>query len=521
MAKKVRAIPATLNRFNSEPVAEVRKRRVAGYARVSTDHEEQATSYEAQMSYYKNYIESREDWEFVGMYSDEGISATNTKHRDGFNQMIEDALAGKIDLIITKSVSRFARNTVDSLSNVRKLREKGVEIYFEKENIWTLDAKGELMITIMSSLAQEESRSISENTTWGKRKQFADGKGSVGYKWFLGYDKDFKINPEQANTVKLIYKLFVSGLSFYAITKELGERNIKAPAGGDKWHISTVRSILTNEKYRGDALLQKEYTADFLEKTRKKNHGEIPQYYVEEHHEAIIPPEQFDFVQAEIARRDKDGKYSGVSIFSNKIKCGCCGGWYGSKVWHSRDKYRKVIYRCNRKYGKGIEPCSSPHFTEEQIKEIFLKALNTLIAEKDEAVANLQELIDTVCDTGSLTLERDGIEQELIIMAEHIENLIRENARVAQDQEEYAKKEEKLRILYGEKYSRFEELESAIQEKNDTREILMNFIKSLHGLDGEQTEFREELWGGLVDHIRAEGEKTVTVVFRGGIEIAV
>ncbi|MDD3028652.1 MAG: recombinase family protein, partial [Erysipelotrichaceae bacterium] len=192
MAKKVRAIPATLNRFNSEPVAEVRKRRVAGYARVSTDHEEQATSYEAQMSYYKNYIESREDWEFVGMYSDEGISATNTKHRDGFNQMIEDALAGKIDLIITKSVSRFARNTVDSLSNVRKLREKGVEIYFEKENIWTLDAKGELMITIMSSLAQEESRSISENTTWGKRKQFADGKGSVGFKCFLGYDKDFK-----------------------------------------------------------------------------------------------------------------------------------------------------------------------------------------------------------------------------------------------------------------------------------------------------------------------------------------
>jgi site-specific DNA recombinase len=521
MAKKVRAIPATLNRFNSEPVAEVRKRRVAGYARVSTDHEEQATSYEAQMSYYKNYIESREDWEFVGMYSDEGISATNTKHRDGFNQMIEDALARKIDLIITKSVSRFARNTVDSLSNVRKLREKGVEIYFEKENIWTLDAKGELMITIMSSLAQEESRSISENTTWGKRKQFADGKGSVGFKCFLGYDKDFKINLEQANTVKLIYKLFVSGLSFYAITKELGERNIKAPAGGDKWHISTVRSILTNEKYRGDALLQKEYTADFLEKTRKKNHGEIPQYYVEEHHEAIIPPEQFDFVQAEIARRDKDGKYSGVSIFSNKIKCGCCGGWYGSKVWHSRDKYRKVIYRCNRKYGKGIEPCSSPHFTEDQIKEIFLKALNTLIGEKDEAIANLLELIDTVCDTGSLALERDGIEQELIMMAEHIENLIRENARVAQDQEEYAKKEEKLRILYGEKHSRFEELESAIQEKNDTREILMNFIKSLQGLDGEQTEFREELWGGLVDHIRAENEKTVTVVFRGGIEITV
>ena len=164
MAKKVTAIPATKNRFTSVPVTEVKKRKTAGYARVSTDREEQATSYEAQMDYYKNYISSRPDWEFVGMYSDEGISATNTKHRAGFNQMIEDALAGKIDLIITKSVSRFARNTVDSLQNVRKLKERGVEIYFEKENIWTLDAKGELLITIMSSLAQEESRSISENT---------------------------------------------------------------------------------------------------------------------------------------------------------------------------------------------------------------------------------------------------------------------------------------------------------------------------------------------------------------------
>ena len=197
MAKKVRKIPATLNQFTSEPVAVRRKKKVAGYARVSTDREEQATSYEAQMTYYKTYIEGHEDWEFVGMYSDEGITATNTKKRDGFNQMVEDALDGKIDLIITKSVSRFARNTVDSLTTIRKLKEKGIEVYFEKENIWTLDAKGELMITIMSSLAQEESRSISENTTWSKRKKFADGKGSVAFSWFLGYDKDFKINEEQ------------------------------------------------------------------------------------------------------------------------------------------------------------------------------------------------------------------------------------------------------------------------------------------------------------------------------------
>ena len=383
-----------------------------------------------------------------------------------------------------------------------------------------MDAKGELMITIMSSLAQEESRSISENTTWGKRKQFADGKGSVAFSWFLGYDKDFKINEEQAATVRLIYRLFISGLSLYAITKELESRDIKSPSGKDRWHISTVKSILTNEKYRGDALLQKQYTTDFLQKKRKTNNGEIPQYYVEEHHEAIIPPAQFDFVQAELARREQNGRYSGVSIFSNKIKCGCCGGWYGSKVWHSTDKYRKVIYRCNRKYGKDTPPCNTPHLTEEEIKQMFLKVLNALVDAKEETIENLQGLIETVCQTESLDAEQERLKQELRIIAENLANLIRENASVALDQTEQAETEKKLRTLYGEKHSRFQELESLIQEKNDTKEILTNFITKLEDLMGEQTEFREELWGGLVDHIRID-EKRSTVVFRGGIEITI
>ena len=221
MAKRVTTIPATLNRFDSRPIQSVTKRKVAGYARVSTDTEEQATSYEAQVDYYTRYIKTNPEWDFAGIYTDEGITATNTSHRDGFNRMIQDALDGKIDLIITKSVSRFARNTVDSLTTVRELKEKGIEIYFEKENIWTLDAKGELLITIMSSLAQEESRSISENITWGKRKSFADGKASVSFTRFLGYDRgpngEFVINKEQAVTVRYIYKRFLEGLSTYQI----------------------------------------------------------------------------------------------------------------------------------------------------------------------------------------------------------------------------------------------------------------------------------------------------------------
>lgn len=224
-------------------------------------------------------------------------------------------------------------------------------------------------------------------------------------------------------------------------------------------------------------------------------------------------------MQAELARREKGGRYSGVSIFSNKIKCGCCGGWYGPKVWHSKDKYRKIIYRCNRKYGQDTPPCSTPHLTEEQIKEMFIKALNTLVDAKAETIENIQGLIDTVCRTDALVVEQESLEQELGIIAENLSNIIRENARVAQDQEEYVKKEEKLRTIYGEKHNHFQELEALIQEKNDTKEILTNFINSLRDLTGEQTEFREELWGGLVDHIRVDSEKSSTVVFRGGIEV--
>ena len=310
MAKRVTTIPATLNRFDSRPLQSVQKRRVAGYARVSTDSEEQATSYEAQVDYYTRYIKSNPDWEFVGIYTDDGITATNTSHRDGFKQMVEDALAGKIDLIITKSISRFARNTVDSLVTVRELKEKGIEIYFEKENIWTLDAKGELLITIMSSLAQEESRSISENTTWGKRKSFADGKASVSFSRFLGYDRgpngEFIINEEQAVTVRYIYKRFLEGLSTYQIAKELTKMGVKTAAGKDKWYTSSVLSILKNEKYKGDALLQKSFTKDFLTHKRVDNKGEVPQYYVEGHHEGIVTADQFEQVQTAIAENSRE-----------------------------------------------------------------------------------------------------------------------------------------------------------------------------------------------------------------------
>ncbi|MGN0106289.1 MAG: recombinase family protein, partial [Hominilimicola sp.] len=231
----VRTIPATVNRFTAAPINSRTKRKVAAYARVSTDMEEQLTSYEAQVDYYTSYIKSREDWEFVNVYTDEGITGTSTKHREGFKQMVRDALDGKIDLIITKSVSRFARNTVDSLTTIRQLKENGTECYFEKENIWTFDGKGELLLTIMSSIAQEEARSISENCTWGQRKRFADGKVSIPFKSVLGYDRgedgNLVINQEQAKLVRRIYGMFLQGQSAYAIARILNDENISTPTG--------------------------------------------------------------------------------------------------------------------------------------------------------------------------------------------------------------------------------------------------------------------------------------------------
>ena len=332
MAKSVITIPATKSKYTATPLSCKKKRKVAAYARVSTDHEEQQSSYEAQVDYYTTYIQGRDDWEFVSVYADEGITGCNTKKRDGFNSMVEDALAGKIDLIITKSVSRFARNTVDSLTTIRKLKEHGTECYFEKENIWTFDGKGELLLTIMSSLAQEESRSISENCTWGQRKRFQDGKVTVPFGRFLGYDRgedgNLVLNEDEAQIIRRIYGLFLQGRSPYAIAKVLTSEGIPTPGKKKTWSASTVKSILTNEKYKGDALLQKVYTEDFLTKKKIKNDGQVPQYYVENNHPAIIEPGVFDRVQKLMAvRHPGQNRNSSISPFSSRIKCGECGSW--------------------------------------------------------------------------------------------------------------------------------------------------------------------------------------------------
>ncbi len=525
MAKNVVTIPATKNRFTADSLGSLKKRRVAAYARVSTDHEEQQSSYEAQVDYYTNYINGRDDWEFVSVYADEGITGCNTKKRDGFNKMVEDALAGRIDLIITKSVSRFARNTVDSLTTIRRLKENGVECYFEKENIWTFDGKGELLLTIMSSLAQEESRSISENCTWGQRKRFADGKVTVPFKRFLGYDRgedgNLVVNEEQAKTVRRIYGLFLQGRSPYAIARILMADGIPSPGGKKTWASGTVKSILTNEKYKGDALLQKVYTVDFLSKKKKVNEGEVPQYYVEGNHPAIISPQEFDAVQKQMVLRcPGKNRQSCVSTFSGKIKCGDCGSWYGSKVWHSTSKYRKTIWQCNHKFDGG-EKCTTPHLDEETIKELFVKAVNILLTEKDEIIENFNAIKDTLFDLRPLETERSQLQEELNVVAGLVQQCIKENARIALDQKEYQKRYDGLAKRLDSVQGRLDKVSQAITEKQAHREKIELFLNGLQKQEELVTEFDEDLWYSLIEYVTVFEKEDIRFTFKDGTEIRV
>ena len=525
---RVTIIPAKLDRATFMPLDKPIKRRVAGYARVSTDSEEQRTSYTAQVEYYTNYIKSRSDWEFVNVYTDEGISATNTRHRDGFNAMIADALAGRIDLIVTKSVSRFARNTVDSLTTVRKLKEKGVEVYFEKENIYTLDSKGELFITIMSSLAQEESRSISENVTWGQRKRMADGKVTMPYGRFLGYRKGEdglpEIVPEEAEVVRMIYKSFMEGMTPGMIVKMLMEQGVPAPGGGVKWYTHTIKSILTNEKYKGAALLQKKFTVDFLTKKQKVNEGEVPQYFIEDSHPPIIEPQEFELVQAEIARRKEIGKvYSSSNIFSTKLVCSCCGGFFGSKVWHSTSKYRRVIWQCNHKFSKssGNEKCKTPHLYEDEIKKRFIEVCNRIASDKEDFLISCQQIVEILSNTAALDRKIEAQYIYLNGLAVSMQEFIKENAMKPQDKDFYKKKMAEYNSQKAEAEKVLHDLQDKRAARLSRKELLEGLIRTLSNEGIVTDTFDGKLWLLLVEKATVGTDGKLTFTLRNGMEIEV
>lgn len=524
-AKNVTVIPATRNIHTGILNDSKQRRKVAGYARVSTDSDEQFTSYEAQVDYYTQFIKSNPDWDFVEVYTDEGISGLSCKHRDGFNRMISDALSGKIDLIVTKSVSRFARNTVDTLTTVRKLKESGVEVFFQKENIYTLDSKGELLITIMSSLAQEESRSISENVTWGQRKSFADGKVKLPYKSFLGYRRGAdgmpEIVPEEAEIILRIYSDFIAGKTTIRIAKELTREGIPTPRRKSEWSAHTVESILTNEKYKGAALLQKTYTVDFLRKKTKVNEGEVPQYYVENSHPAIIVPEEWDRVQVEFARRKKDNRGPRYeNIFSRMIVCGDCGATYGPVVWHSNDKYRRVVWRCANKFENEVK-CETTHLTEEIMKKKFVEMLGIYFADRKGIIDSLRYVQRNLTDTSAIDEDIADTEREMDMLAEMLHQTVMMNASASVSEEEY-------RHCYNDLTERFkveeEKYAQLVAERDRMKEesaAIGGMILELTELKQLPIEFDEKLWFATVDHVTVYGDDTLVYSLRDGTEVTV
>lgn len=519
LAQNITVIPAIRKVGTQKPETKVQKTRVAAYCRVSTEYEEQESSYDVQVEHYTTYIKNKPEWEFVEVYADDGISGTNTKKRDEFNRMIDDCKAGKIDMILTKSISRFSRNTVDCLKYTRELKALNIAVFFEKENINTLDAKGEVLMTIMAALAQQESESLSANVRLGIQFRNQQGKVQVNHNRFLGYTKDengkLVIVPEQAEIVKRIYAEYMDGASFLQIKRGLEADGILNGAGHKKWEVSNIRQILTNEKYIGDALLQKTYTVSVLEKKRIKNDGQVPKYYVEGSHEAIIDRDVFLRVQAEIDRRAniiKGGKkrvYSSKYALSSVIICGHCGDIFRRIKWNNHG-CKSTVWRCVSRVNKkksGID-CPARTVHEEVIQAAVVTAINDAWSRKDEILPQLKENIRAVLqeDTDAKIAEID--------------------TAVKEKQEELLKvgKDENKIAEIGETIMKLREERQQVMTDAAMHKDVTDRIEDLSNFQDEQTgaitEYSDALVRRLIEKITVYDEALV-VKFKSGLEITV
>ena len=507
MERVVKKVEATRQMHTLAPLSMPSVRKTACYIRVSTLDESQDTSFQAQRAHFTELIENSPDMIFAGLYADDGISGTGTAHRHGFQNMVRDALEGKFSLILTKSLSRFSRNVLDSISTIRLLKAHGVEVRFEKESLSSFDSKSELLMTIISSLSQEESRSISENVTWGMRQGFAQGKIALPYSHFLGYQKGDDgpvVVPEEAEVVRTIYRRYLEGHSPGSIAKALETAGIPSPTGKQKWHSTTITSILTNPCYKGLTIRQKTFTTDFLTHKSKKNEGELPQYIIENSHEAIIPEETWELVQLEMERRRRMGnRFSAKGPLASRLVCSDCGAFFGAKVWHSQDKYKRVIWRCNDKYKpnvqriSGTEKCATRHVTEEQVYTAFQQIVGRLIAQRPAVVAACEEVLESLMSTGDLDARKERLVAERESITEKVEALMTKASRqaVVGFEEQYAVLERDMKRV-------LEKLDTVERERSEreykARQCKL-FLKTLNKIGTREND--EELFLALVDKV--------------------
>ena len=530
-ASNVRIIPAKKQMEISR--SKYQQLRVAAYCRVSTEQEEQQNSYQVQIAYYTDLINRKKEWSLVGIFADEGISGTQTKKRTEFNRMIRMCKNKKIDLVITKSISRFARNTVDCLEYVRQLKNLGIGVIFEKENINTLTMTSEFMIALYGSFAQAESESISKNVSWGKEKAYREGKVQFQYQNLLGYRKGTdgkpEIVPEEAETIKLIYKLFLDGYSMTNIKKTLESKGILTAKGKKIWNESLISSILKNEKYVGDALLQKTFTVDCITHKVVRNHGERPMYLVTDHHAPIIDRDTYNRVQQELARRSskrkissktttEQGKYSSKYALSELLICGNCGTPYRRTTWSARGK-KQIVWRCISRLEHGKKYCpDSPTIKEDQLHKAIIHAINNYYSCRNDIARILKANIGTV-------LECQG--QEEIIS---IENRLKEidKARndlvnlIASDGCDEDKLDNEFSRLYQEEQQLNERLEMLRSQNKTSAETQAKLDKIMDMIEHEKFEletFDNVLIRKLIECIKVLNKAEILVIFKGGYEV--
>lgn len=476
--KVIQADSKLLNRRRKGNVAD--QLRVAPYCRVSTGSEEQLLSYNSQVMHYKQLTESNPAWELVEVYADEGISGTQTTKRIAFQKMINDALEGKIDLIITKSISRFARNTLDTLKYVRLLKEHNVAILFEKENINTLTMNGEMLLVILSSLAQQESESISSNVKMGLKMKMKRGE-MIGFQGCLGYDynpidKTLVINAEEAETVRYIFRRYVEGTGAFVIAKELTNMKCKTKKGNERWHESTVRGIIKNEKYKGDLLMGKTFTVDPITQRRLENMGEEEKFYISNHHEPIISEAMFEEAQKILRKRSscfnnkgRNEKYSRKHAFSSMIKCSFCGGTAIRRKWHSGTNHETYNWQCGASIKNGRKACAhSKGVREEFLQEAFVQAFNRINRDNRDMIKEFLINIEEALDTNAHQKDLEKIKKEMSSIEKKAKNLVdlRINGTIGI-------------VAYEEKYQELLKRLTELKEEKLNVDITLDYEKSM------------------------------------------
>ena len=525
--RKVTVIPP-IAEMQGESRIDMRPKRVAAYCRVSTDREEQEHSFETQKAMYTEMIMMKPTWQMAGIYADEGITGTVAKKRPGFMKMIEDCRKGKIDMIVTKSVSRFSRNNLDCLMYVRELKQLGIPIIFEKEGINTIQVSSELLLTLFGALSQAESESISMNVKLGIRQSLKNGNVRFSYKTFLGYRKGVdgqpEIVPEQADIVRRIYNDFLAGATYLEIAKRLTEENVPTMGGGNRWFSERIKSILKNEKYKGDALLQKTYITDPISKRVKKNNGELPMYYVENSHPAIIERRIFDRVQEEIARRagkkkvkqtgtkTELGRYSGKYALTELLYCGECGTPYRRCTW-SRNGKKKIVWRCVSRLDYGKKYCKNSPSVEESRLHNAIAAAITKKANSEEI--NIGGIMDHIESFGSQR-DTDGIIQRQRRIAE-IEKVIDDLARLNSDEAQSGELDYKFSELYAELYSVKDELEEMQSGASALDGDMLNEMREVvTGLKNHPVEYDDKVVRQLIDCIKVMSADMIKICFKDG-----